>query len=1087
MVEKVKKEFVTSISILMGILFTAETSFCQISIRGFDPSIDISQYVLDEWAIENGLPHNTIDAIYQTREGYIWVGTFGGLALFDGVHFTVYDKGNTEGIKHNHISAFCEDADGNLWIGTNGGGVSRYCNGVFESITTAHGLSSDFIRALSRDKEKRLWVGTEGGGITIIDVSRGQTKDWTYTHLTMKNGLPNDIIRALCLGNDGSMWIGTGGGGLCRWNNGRFTTYTKKDGLADNFVFSLYQDTSHSFWIGTGNGLSRLRDNKFTNFTIHDGLSSNVIRSLIADAHHTLWAGTDGGGINRFRPENQTIQFSVYSLQQGLSNNFVRTLWCDREGSIWIGTRGGINRLSPGKFININTTNGLSDNFIRSVLEDREGNIWVGTNGGGLDVIRNGVIQSYTDKDGLSNNYIRSIFQDASGIIWIGTDGGGLNRLDSKAPHGKEFTRYSSKQEFDENFVRAICGDEKGLWIGTYGGGLVRFENGTYTKFTTGNGLSNNFVFSLLQDKKRDLWIGTNGGGVNLYREGSFKAFTTKDGLSSDFVFCLYEDSDDVLWIGTNGGGLNRFSLKDGTIVPILKRHGLYDDVILEIVEDNLGNFWIGTDRGIFRVRKNDLNNFAEGKLNRITCDAYGRRDGMKSAECSGASQPAAWKMRDGRLFFPTLGGVVIIDPANIRMNQLPPSVIIEQFIADEENIPIQEKVELSPGRQKFEIHYAGLSYVAPEKVQFRYRLDGFDKEWVSAGNRRSAYYTNIPPGTYIFRVIACNNDGVWNEAGVSLQVRLKPFFYQTIPFYLFILLVVAVCVLVVHRMRVRYLHNKAKALIQLVDERTKELKETKEQIEHVLEETSQARDLLAKSNTALAIVNKDKTELLNIVAHDLKNRLVTINSLARTIINSVAEQKTVKEKSDLIQISSGQTLELIKDLLDSAAIETGIMELKKKPVDLTHIAEQVILQVKPQLDKKEQQLTMELAPRGEGMVEGDEHWLKEAMFNLLSNAHKFSPRGKKISVSVRVMNNEVRFDVQDEGPGLTEYDKSKLFERFQRLSARPTDGETTSGLGLAIVKKCIVLHAGRVWAESELGKGSTFSFALPLKKEIER
>jgi ligand-binding sensor domain-containing protein/signal transduction histidine kinase len=1061
---KAKKIIGRIIFILGGMSLFSSTNVCQTSVRGLDPSVDISQYVLDIWSIENGLPHNTIDAIYQTREGYIWVGTFGGLALFDGVHFTVYDKGNTDGIKHNHISAFCEDVDGNLWIGTNGGGLTRYRNGVFESFTTAQGLSSDFIRSLIIDKEKRLWVGTEGGGVTIIDFRSEQPGDWKYTHLSMKNGLSDDIIRTLCLGSDGSMWIGTGGGGVCKWNKGQCTAYTMKNGLADNTVFSLYQDTSGALWIGTGNGLSRFCDNRFTNFTTRNGLSSNVVRSLVADAHHTLWIGTDGGGINRFRPGSQAIQFSVYSVQQGLSNNFVRTMHYDREGSIWVGTRGGINRLSQGKFTTINTTNGLSDNFARSVLEDRDGNIWIGTNGGGLNVMRNSIIRQYSVKDGLSNNYVRSLFQDAQGIIWIGTDGGGLNRLDARAPSGKRFTHYASKKELDENFVRAICGDGKGLWIGTYGGGLVRFENGKYTKFTTGNGLSNNFVFSLLKDKKGNLWIGTNGGGVNLYRDGSFTAYTTKDGLSSDFIFCIYEDSDGILWIGTNGGGLNRYAVQDGKITQILKRHGLYDDVILNIVEDNLGNFWIGTDRGIFRVRKSDLNSFADGTVNKVYCESYGRRDGMKSAECSGASQPTAWKLRDGELFFPTLGGVVMINPADIRMNHLPPSVVIEQFIADEEMIPITEKVEVSPGRQKFEIHYAGLSYVAPEKVQFRYRLEGFDKDWVSAGNRRSAYYTNIPPGKYVFRVIACNNDGVWNEAGASLQLRLKPFFYQTIPFYLMILLIVVVCIFVLHWMRVRYLHHKAGALSRLVDERTKELQE---------------------SNKALAVVNKDKTDLLNIVAHDLKNRLVTINSLAGLIISNAAEQNMVKEKSDLIQISSSQTLELIKDLLDSAALETGIMELKRKPEDLTRIAEQVILHIKPQLDKKEQTLFVDFTPRGECIVEGDEHWLKEAMYNLLSNAHKFSPRGTAISVSVHARNNEARFDVQDKGPGLTDVDKSNLFERFQRLSARPTNGETTSGLGLAIVKKCIDMHAGHVWAESELGKGSTFSFTLPLKKKI--
>jgi len=765
----------------------------------------ITQYGHDVWQTEQGLPQNSVQAIVQTRDGYLWLGTQEGLVRFDGVRFTVFDKRNTRQIQHNNIQALIEGRDGSLWIGTSGG-LLRFHSGRFTAYTAQEGLSHNFISSLCEDSQGNLWIGTFGGGLNRF-------RDGRFTIYTTKDGLSDDFIWAIREDHQGNIWVGTNGG-LTRLRDGRFTVYSQKDGLAHDFVWSIYESRDRSLWVGTSRGLVRLRDGRFTTYTKKDGLSHEVVKAIFEDHSGSLWIGTDGGGLNRLVGG----RFTSFAGKDGLMNDSVIAIYEDREGSLWLGTYGGgLSRLRDGKFTTYTTREGLANDQARAIYQSRDGSVWIATYGGGLSRLKDGRFTTYTTQNGLPHDTVMSLTEDHEGNLWVGTNGG-LSRL-----RNGRFTNYSKKDGLSHDFVRAIYEDRAGnLWVGTRGGGLDSFRDGRFTSYSD-KGFPFDVVRVICEDRQGSLWIGSNGGLTRL-RNGQFTTYTTKDGLSHNSVYAIHEDREGVLWIGTYGGGLNRF--RDGKFTSFTTQEGLFDDVVFQILEDGQGNLWMSCNKGVFRVSKRELNDFADGRIGAITSISYGVADGMKSNECNGSSQPAGWKTRDGRLWFPTIRGVAVIDPSNIRLNQHLPPVLIEEVIVDRQPVELSQQLQLPPGKGQLEFHYTALSFLAPGKVRFKYQLEGFDQDWIDAGTRRAAYYTNIPPGRYRFRVIACNNDGVWNEAGASFEFALKPHLYQTTWFYALCALVILLTAAGLHRLRIRNLRAKEQELARLVDERTQKLQE---------------------------------------------------------------------------------------------------------------------------------------------------------------------------------------------------------------------------------------------------------------------
>jgi ligand-binding sensor domain-containing protein/signal transduction histidine kinase len=733
------------------------------------------------------LPQNTVQAIAQTHDGYLWIGTQEGLARFDGLNFTVFDKENTPAFKSNDIRFLHEDRQGRLWISTSYGLVCRH-DGQFTSFTTSEGLPDNSVGPVVEDTNGKIWIGT-AGGLTRFENGNSQT-------FTTDQGLARNVIQTLYARPNGSLFVGTSAG-LQSFDGQQFTPGNKPSGPILS-ITSIAMTRGGYMWFGTLDGLLAV-DGEGHQSTV--ALPNSRVSALHLDREGAVWIAT-AGGVARLRGD----RLETFTSADGLSSNLVLSLFEDREGSMWVGTEaGGLNLLKSKKFNTFTTKDGLPSDLVKAIYQDPQGGLWIGSNGGGLTLFKNGKFTTWTTRDGLSSDVVLSLAGDTNGVIWIGTPDG-LNRFQNG-----NFQTYTFAEGLSNDLVRSVLVDRKGiLWVGTRDG-LNSFRDNEFTTYTTQDGLANNFIGTLYEDSKGSLWVGTLGG-LSRIKDGKFQTFTTKEGLSSNTVISLYEDAPGDLWIGTNGGGLNR--LRGDKFVSFTSHNGLAADVIYRILEDKQQNLWCSSNKGIFRVNKNELDKVAGGASATVSPVFYGPADGTLTRECSGGGHPAGWKTSDGRMWFATIKGLAVIDPENIPLNTSPPPIAIEQIFVDNQSIPLTQKLTLSPDASRLDFYYTALSFIAPENVRFKYKLEGFDDNWIDGGASRVASYTNLRPGNYKFRVIASNNDGVWNESGAAVDLYLRPHFYQTYWFYLICVVLLALAAWQLYRMRVKRMASQFQAVL---------------------------------------------------------------------------------------------------------------------------------------------------------------------------------------------------------------------------------------------------------------------------------
>jgi ligand-binding sensor domain-containing protein/signal transduction histidine kinase len=800
-------------------------------VLALDPNRSLNEFGHQAWLTENGLPQNTVQAIVQTQDGYLWIGTQEGLARFDGLNFTVFDKENTPAFKSNDIRALHEDKQGRLWISTSYGLVCRH-NGQFNSFTVNEGLPDNSIGPLAEDTNGNIFIGT-AAGLARFDNS-------TFKTFTTEHGLASNVIQVLCARANGTLLVVTSSG-VQSLSGDSFSNWTTPvDAPAAN-ITAIVEEKSGHLWYGTLDGLFGFNDEDYTFGAIT--LPNTRISALRVDREGALWIAT-AGGLARLRHD----RMESFTSANGLSSNLVLSIFEDREGSMWVGTEaGGLNLLKSKKFNTYTTREGLPNDLVKAIYQDPHGGIWIGSNGGGLTLFKNGKFTTWTTREGLSSDVVLSLAGDAAGTIWIGTPDG-LNRF-----RDGKFQTFTFADELSNDLVRSVFVDRSGvLWVGTRDG-LNSFRDNQFTTYTTQDGLANNFIGAIYEDSKGNLWVGTLGG-LSKIKDGKFQTFTTKDGLSSNTVISLYEDAAGDLWIGTNGGGLNR--LRGDKFVSF---NALSADVIYRILEDKQQNLWCSSNKGIFRVNKNELDKGA-------TPVFYGPADGTLTRECSGGGHPAGWKTSDGRMWFATIKGLAVIDPENIPLNTSPPPIAIEQLFIDNQSVPLTQNLTLSPSTSRLDFYYTALSFIAPENVRFKYKLEGFDDNWIDGGARRVASYTNLRPGNYKFRVIAANNDGVWNETGAAVEFYLQPRFYQTYWFYLVCILLLALAAWQLYRLRVRRMATQFRAVL---DERNRIAREIHDNLAQDILGISVQLELVARLMPAAAEAAKGHLDRARILVRN--------------------------------------------------------------------------------------------------------------------------------------------------------------------------------------------------------------------------
>jgi signal transduction histidine kinase/ligand-binding sensor domain-containing protein len=731
---------------------------------GFFPALAAPpDYFTRTWQVEQGLPQNKVTAMVQTADGYLWLGTYNGLARFDGVHFTVFNDHNTPELRSSRITSLFQAADGTLWIGTENGDVSQYKDGHFAAIPLHANWSGGKIYAITADDSGDVWLLNEAGELA-------HARDGKV--LSPPTGTVAKVV-SLARERDGAIWVEREGD-VSALKAGRLTAELSTNDYVQGFCAAR----DGGFWVACNAVIRKWKDGKWSADLGTAPWGWNIVANFMETADGVLVGGTSSDGLWLVFPGSTNTPALHFARTNGLPSDWVISLCEDREKNLWCGTGAGLVVIRPSNLETISPPDNWKSRPVLSVLPAPDGALWVGTEGAGLYRLQNGNWTNFAAAQGIRNSYVWALAADGAGKIWAGTWGGGL------------FEQKDDAFDFApglENFLLpmpALLFLHDELWIGTPAGAR-RYQNGTLERFNEIAGSPFGDVRAIAQDKSGALWFGTVGGGLVRRENGNFRRFKKSDGLSSDFIECLHFADDGALWIGTFGGGLNRF--KDGKFSVVSLEQGLPNSVIGHIESDGRGYFWMSSYGGILRAGEKDLNDCADGKLAGVSFLTYGINDGLPTLECSEGLQSAGGKTADGRLWFPTAKGLVVVNPAGARINPLPPPVRIEEMRVDEKKFADGNgggPLKVPPGRHRIEFEYTGLSFVAPEKVRFKWRLNNFDTDWAKVSEQRVATYNYIPPGIYSFQVTACNNDGVWNEDGASLTFEVLPYFWQTTWFH---------------------------------------------------------------------------------------------------------------------------------------------------------------------------------------------------------------------------------------------------------------------------------------------------------------
>ncbi len=981
------------------------------------------------WQREQGLPENYVRALAQTRDGYIWVGSDDGVSRFDGVSF--FPLGLQEGFQGGRVQILFGDNRGALWIGSVVGGLSCWQDGKLSKFTMNDGLPSESITALAQDREGRIRVGTQAGLAVLQDghaVSLSDTENFS-----------GKSISTLFCDRNGTMWVGVTGTGVFSYQGGKFNQL--RDAALDSLLqdpHCLLVDQHGRIWIGAGDAFVLCREgNQWRRFGIPRHLATHYISALAEQPDGTVWAGSVGEGLLEFKAG----KLVVVNASSGLSDNLVESLLVDREGKLWVGTHGGLNRISLKKVSVLSHNEGLDYGAVQGLAEVQPGVIWAAQPNGVYQWDGRMFRRLMLSGSLPSAPFAAGLLTARDGSCWAA---GAHGLLHFKNPQAAE--EVGGVEDLTNLSISALGQDLKdGIWAGTQDGELWHFADGNWQAQT--NCPRGHAITAIVPDLNGVLWVGTEGDGLYRFDGGAHLRVEQLSGLPSSWIRTLCLDAQDVLWIGTAGGGLSR--LQNGQIATFTMREGLPDNTISQILEDDGGNLWLGDNRGIARIKKKDLDDLVAHKIPALYPEVYGRADGMLSEECSGGFLPAGLKSASSLLWFPTLKGIVVIDPHQI-VSSPTPVVILEQTLVDgvpaspfrprqrcsnndrEMKGPTVASLRLAPGNHIVEFHYTGLSFDAPDRVRFRYRLENLDMNWVEAGTRRVAFYSSVPPGSYHFQVIACNGDGVWNETGDNLELTVLPHLWQTWWFIgLLALGSVAAVTGVVRVVENRRLQRHLKRLEQ----------------ERILEQerTRIAQDLHDIMGAKLCRISflSEHARRSEGVSAELKDEIRSISDDSREVLRSLDEMVWAvnPEKDSLDNLVS-----YIGQYAEEYFRKTGIECTLEFPA---HVPTQ------PLSSQSRHHLFLAV---------------HEAMTNILKHSG-----ATKAKIAMVCENDGLTISVSDNGAG------------FDPVSGESGSPSSTAGFcnGLGNMRQRLAKLGGRCVVESRLGHGTTIQFVLSFNGSV--
>ncbi len=968
--------------------------------------------MVEVWQVEEGLPQISVTSIAQTPDGYLWLGTFNGLARFDGIRFKVFDEGNTPALGSSGITWLEVDEEGALWIATERGGLARMSRGQFTAYGPENGLPPSGVAAFLRDTAKRLLLLDRQG--TLRWIERGQVRP-----LSRDDRLAGDEP-SLLVAHGGPAWIGQRARATRSFGQVYPVLIPSGSELIRTNVLidSATASRSGGYWLATTSGVYRLQDGRLQSRVAPLPNGTNRLGMILEDGQGNCWAGAWRNDLVRWSGG----EWQRFGVGTGLADNHLDVLFEDREGNLWVGTgQGGLHRFKTRLCRMYGATGGLP-NAVTSLAEGRQGRIWIGINGGGLHYWDGGLMEPVTLPSALRQYaLVYSVMADREDTVWIGLYGRSVLQV-----HGQTVTKHVLGEPEVNATPWVLFEDRAGaLWLGT-SGGLFRHRAGQFSRYTRQDGLCHDDVRALAEDRAGTFYIGTSGGGLNCLRASHFTCFTEREGLADNHIAAVYVDSEGTVWIGTANGGLNRF--KEGRFAKVTVDDGLPSNTIGSIIQDDLGYLWLGSNRGLVRISLRALNEYLAGRRRPLPADIFTQSDGLGTIACTGSGQPSCCKARDGRLWFATAKGAAVVNPKLLPPNPLAPPVVIEEVALDDRHPVLANQLfTIPPGIHRVEFRYTGLSFVAPEKVRFRYRLEGFDTDWREAGLQRTAPYTRIPPGQYTFRVTACNNDGVWNQNGAALALTVLPPWWTTWWFRTLAVIGVVGCIFWGVESRVRRL-KREHAAQRTLSRRLIETQEAERKRIAAELHDSLGQDLLVIKNRAV----------LGLQAAGAPQSAEQFDEISRVAARSLAEVRQISHDLRPYQLDRLGLSNALRAMVTSVAAASGI-------------------RCAAEVDSIDGLLPAAMEIHCYRIVQ-------ELLNNVVKHSHASAAR-----VTARRLDRNIHLVLEDDGCG------------FDLEAARGR----AAGAGLTDIAERVRILEGTLRCDSQRAKGTRWTIVIPLAKVL--